>query len=54
MRIRHMLTMRVVTAMQNTHYVLHAPRRYRRSIIHYDERKNSGPPVTYTTFKLEI
>ncbi len=49
----HVGAMRVVTAMQNTHYVLHAPQgdTYADLLFTMIERKNSRPPVTYTTFK---
>ena len=49
----HVGAMRVVTAMKNTHYVLHAPQgdTYADLLFTMIERKNARPPVTYTTFK---
>ncbi len=49
----HVGAMRVVTAMKDTHYVLHAPQgdTYADLLFTMIERKNARPPVTYTTFK---
>ena len=43
----------MVTAMRDTHYVLHAPQgdTYADLLFTMIERKNARPPVTYTTFK---
>ena len=44
----HVGAMRVVTAMKNTHYVLHAPQgdTYADLLFTMIERKNARPPVT--------
>ena len=49
----HVGAMRVVTAMNDTHYVLHAPQgdTYADLLFTMIERKDARPPVTYTTFK---
>ena len=49
----HVGAMRVVSAMEDTHYVLHAPQgdTYADLLFTMIERKNKRPPVTYTTFK---
>jgi light-independent protochlorophyllide reductase subunit B len=49
----HVGAMRVVTAMKDTHYVLHAPQgdTYADLLFTMIERKDARPPVTYTTFK---
>ena len=48
----HVGAMRVVTAMQNTHYVLHAPQgdTYADLLFTMIERKNSRPPVTSVSY----
>jgi light-independent protochlorophyllide reductase subunit B len=45
--------MRVATAMQGVHYVLHAPQgdTYADLLFTMIERRNHRPPVTYTTFQ---
>jgi light-independent protochlorophyllide reductase subunit B len=45
--------MRVATAMQDVHYVLHAPQgdTYADLLFTMIERRNKRPPVTYTTFQ---
>jgi light-independent protochlorophyllide reductase subunit B len=45
--------MRVATAMQGVHYVLHAPQgdTYADLLFTMIERRNARPPVTYTTFE---
>jgi light-independent protochlorophyllide reductase subunit B len=49
----HVGAMRVVTAMKDTHYVLHAPQgdTYADLLFTMIERRDHRPPVTYTTFK---
>jgi light-independent protochlorophyllide reductase subunit B len=49
----HVGAMRVVTAMQDVHYVLHAPQRdtYADLLFTMIERMTKRPPVTYTTFQ---
>jgi light-independent protochlorophyllide reductase subunit B len=49
----HVGAMRVATAMQGLHYVLHAPQgdTYADLLFTMIERRNHRPPVTYTTFE---
>jgi light-independent protochlorophyllide reductase subunit B len=49
----HVGAMRIVTAMQGVHYVLHAPQgdTYADLLFTMIERRNVRPPVTYTTFQ---
>ncbi len=49
----HVGAMRVVTAMQGVHYVLHAPQgdTYADLLFTMIERRPARPPVTYTTFQ---
>ena len=49
----HIGAMRVATAMQGLHYVLHAPQgdTYADLLFTMIERRNVRPPVTYTTFQ---
>jgi light-independent protochlorophyllide reductase subunit B len=49
----HIGAMRVATAMQDVHYVLHAPQgdTYADLLFTMIERRNKRPPVTYTTFQ---
>lgn len=49
----HVGAMRVATAMQGLHYVLHAPQgdTYADLLFTMIERRNRRPPVTYTTFQ---
>ncbi|MCM8556510.1 ferredoxin:protochlorophyllide reductase (ATP-dependent) subunit B [Sphingomicrobium sediminis] len=49
----HVGAMRVATAMQGLHYVLHAPQgdTYADLLFTMIERRNARPPVTYTTFE---
>ncbi|MEO1015559.1 MAG: ferredoxin:protochlorophyllide reductase (ATP-dependent) subunit B [Pseudomonadota bacterium] len=49
----HVGAMRVVTAMQGVHYVLHAPQgdTYADLLFTMIERRDHRPPVTYTTFE---
>lgn len=49
----HVGAMRVATAMNNLHYVLHAPQgdTYADLLFTMIERRNARPPVTYTTFE---
>ncbi|SEM96388.1 ferredoxin protochlorophyllide reductase subunit B [Loktanella fryxellensis] len=49
----HVGAMRVATAMQGLHYVLHAPQgdTYADLLFTMIERRNHRPPVTYTTFQ---
>lgn len=49
----HVGAMRVATAMENLHYVLHAPQgdTYADLLFTMIERRNKRPPVTYTTFE---
>ncbi len=49
----HVGAMRVATAMQGVHYVLHAPQgdTYADLLFTMIERRNRRPPVTYTTFQ---
>lgn len=49
----HVGAMRVATAMQGLHYVLHAPQgdTYADLLFTMIERRNQRPPVTYTTFQ---
>ncbi len=49
----HVGAMRVVTAMQGVHYVLHAPQgdTYADLLFTMIERRAERPPVTYTTFQ---
>ena len=49
----HVGAMRVVTAMQGVHYVLHAPQgdTYADLLFTMIERRSVRPPVTYTTFQ---
>ncbi len=49
----HIGAMRVVTAMQGVHYVLHAPQgdTYADLLFTMIERRDRRPPVTYTTFQ---
>ncbi|HXW49517.1 MAG TPA: ferredoxin:protochlorophyllide reductase (ATP-dependent) subunit B [Xanthobacteraceae bacterium] len=49
----HVGAMRVATAMNGAHYVLHAPQgdTYADLLFTMIERQNKRPPVTYTTFQ---
>ncbi len=49
----HVGAMRIATAMQDVHYVLHAPQgdTYADLLFTMIERRNKRPPVTYTTFQ---
>ncbi|MEL6257922.1 MAG: ferredoxin:protochlorophyllide reductase (ATP-dependent) subunit B [Pseudomonadota bacterium] len=49
----HVGAMRVATAMQDLHYVLHAPQgdTYADLLFTMIERRDHRPPVTYTTFE---
>lgn len=49
----HIGAMRIATAMQGVHYVLHAPQgdTYADLLFTMIERRSSRPPVTYTTFQ---
>ncbi len=49
----HVGAMRVATAMEGVHYVLHAPQgdTYADLLFTMIERRNARPPVTYTTFE---
>ena len=49
----HVGAMRVATAMQGLHYVLHAPQgdTYADLLFTMIERRDTRPPVTYTTFQ---
>ncbi|MEL7188155.1 MAG: ferredoxin:protochlorophyllide reductase (ATP-dependent) subunit B [Pseudomonadota bacterium] len=49
----HVGAMRVATAMEGLHYVLHAPQgdTYADLLFTMIERRNKRPPVTYTTFE---
>jgi len=49
----HIGAMRVATAMQGVHYVLHAPQgdTYADLLFTMIERRDQRPPVTYTTFQ---
>ncbi len=49
----HVGAMRIVTAMEKTHYVLHAPQgdTYADLLFTMIERRKKRPPVTYTTFQ---
>lgn len=49
----HIGAMRVATAMENVHYVLHAPQgdTYADLLFTMIERRGKRPPVTYTTFQ---
>ena len=49
----HIGAMRVATAMQGLHYVLHAPQgdTYADLLFTMIERRGARPPVTYTTFQ---
>ena len=49
----HVGAMRVATAMQGMHYVLHAPQgdTYADLLFTMIERRGTRPPVTYTTFQ---
>ncbi|MEO1611206.1 MAG: ferredoxin:protochlorophyllide reductase (ATP-dependent) subunit B [Pseudomonadota bacterium] len=49
----HVGAMRVATAMDGLHYVLHAPQgdTYADLLFTMIERRNKRPPVTYTTFQ---
>jgi light-independent protochlorophyllide reductase subunit B len=49
----HIGAMRVATAMQGVHYVLHAPQgdTYADLLFTMIERRDARPPVTYTTFQ---
>ncbi len=49
----HVGAMRVVTAMRDVHYVLHAPQgdTYADLLFTMIERRDRRPPVTYTTFQ---
>ena len=49
----HVGAMRVASAMKNVHYVLHAPQgdTYADLLFTMIERRDSRPPVTYTTFQ---
>lgn len=49
----HVGAMRVATAMEKLHYVLHAPQgdTYADLLFTMIERRNKRPPVTYTTFE---
>jgi light-independent protochlorophyllide reductase subunit B len=49
----HVGAMRIATAMQDVHYVLHAPQgdTYADLLFTMIERRSARPPVTYTTFQ---
>ena len=49
----HVGAMRIATAMQGVHYVLHAPQgdTYADLLFTMIERRRTRPPVTYTTFQ---
>jgi light-independent protochlorophyllide reductase subunit B len=49
----HVGAMRIATAMQGVHYVLHAPQgdTYADLLFTMIERRTTRPPVTYTTFQ---
>jgi len=49
----HVGAMRIATAMQGVHYVLHAPQgdTYADLLFTMIERRDRRPPVTYTTFQ---
>ena len=49
----HVGAMRVATAMQDVHYVLHAPQgdTYADLLFTMIERQGRRPPVSYTTFQ---
>ena len=49
----HVGAMRIATAMEGLHYVLHAPQgdTYADLLFTMIERRNRRPPVTYTTFQ---
>ena len=49
----HVGAMRIATAMQGVHYVLHAPQgdTYADLLFTMIERRDERPPVTYTTFQ---
>ena len=49
----HVGAMRVATAMEKLHYVLHAPQgdTYADLLFTMIERRDKRPPVTYTTFQ---
>lgn len=49
----HVGTMRIATAMEGVHYVLHAPQgdTYADLLFTMIERRDHRPPVTYTTFQ---
>ncbi|MFN7176065.1 MAG: ferredoxin:protochlorophyllide reductase (ATP-dependent) subunit B [Thermaurantiacus sp.] len=49
----HVGAMRIATAMEGLHYVLHAPQgdTYADLLFTMIERRNHRPPVTYTTFE---
>ncbi|MEN9945416.1 MAG: light-independent protochlorophyllide reductase,B subunit, partial [Pseudomonadota bacterium] len=49
----HIGAMRIATAMEGVHYVLHAPQgdTYADLLFTMIERMNKRPPVTYTTFQ---
>ena len=49
----HVGAMRIATAMQGIHYVLHAPQgdTYADLLFTMIERRDRRPPVTYTTFQ---
>jgi light-independent protochlorophyllide reductase subunit B len=49
----HVGAMRIATAMQGVHYVLHAPQgdTYADLLFTMIERRGARPPVTYTTFQ---
>ncbi len=49
----HIGAMRIATAMQGVHYVLHAPQgdTYADLLFTMIERRDQRPPVTYTTFQ---
>ncbi|MEN9709659.1 MAG: light-independent protochlorophyllide reductase, subunit, partial [Pseudomonadota bacterium] len=49
----HVGAMRIAAAMKNVHYVLHAPQgdTYADLLFTMIERRDTRPPVTYTTFQ---
>ena len=49
----HVGAMRIATAMDRVHYVLHAPQgdTYADLLFTMIERRDQRPPVTYTTFQ---
>ena len=49
----HVGAMRIAAAMKGVHYVLHAPQgdTYADLLFTMIERRDSRPPVTYTTFQ---